>query len=73
MNVSIGDMCGERGAGVPRDQGVVRDIVLWADHRAEEEANIINATGSSVLDYVGGTMSVRALFPSLVVDRLTSG
>ena len=37
-----------------------RNIVLWADHRAEKEADLINATGSSVLDYVGGTISVRS-------------
>jgi D-ribulokinase len=36
-----------------------RNIVLWADHRAEKEADLINATGSSVLDYVGGVISVR--------------
>ncbi len=35
------------------------NIVLWADHRAEKEADLINATGSSVLDYVGGAISVR--------------
>lgn len=34
-----------------------------ADHRAEEEAKLINATGSVVLDYVGGTMSVSRLVP----------
>ena len=36
-----------------------RNIILWADHRAEKEAEDINATGSVVLDYVGGRMSVR--------------
>jgi ribulose kinase len=36
-----------------------RDVVLWADHRAEKEAELINDTGSSVLDFVGGVMSVR--------------
>lgn len=36
-----------------------RNVILWADHRAEEEADLINSTGSVVLDYVGGTMSVR--------------
>lgn len=35
-----------------------RNIILWADHRAEAEAELINQTGSLVLDYVGGTMSV---------------
>ena len=40
-----------------------RNVVLWADHRAEKEADLINSTGSSVLDYVGGTISVRLLSP----------
>ena len=40
-----------------------RNIVLWADHRAEKEADLINSTGSVVLDYVGGTMSVRLSYP----------
>jgi ribulose kinase len=35
-----------------------RNIVLWADHRAEEEAETINASGAVPLDFVGGTMSV---------------
>ena len=35
-----------------------RNVVLWADHRAEKEAEVINATGSVVLNYVGGKMSV---------------
>lgn len=39
-----------------------RNIILWADHRAEEEANLINKTGSEVLDFVGGTMSVSPSF-----------
>ena len=38
--------------------GGERDIILWADHRAEKEADLINSTGSVVLNYVGGTMSV---------------
>jgi ribulose kinase len=37
-----------------------RNIILWADHRAEREADLINQTGSIVLDYVGGKMSVRS-------------
>jgi hypothetical protein len=44
------DKCGQPGE---------RNIVLWADHRAEEEARLINESGSLVLDYVGGAMSVR--------------
>lgn len=38
-----------------------RNIILWADHRAEKEAELINSTGSAVLDYVGGAMSVSSL------------
>jgi len=38
-----------------------RNIILWADHRAEKEAELINSTGSVVLDYVGGIMSVSIL------------
>ena len=38
--------------------GGERNIVLWADHRAEKEAELINSTDSVVLNYVGGTMSV---------------
>lgn len=48
--VTKGDQLGEIGD---------RNIILWADHRAEEEANLINGTGSVVLDYVGSVMSVR--------------
>lgn len=36
-----------------------RNVILWADHRADEEANLINSTGSPALDYVGGKISVR--------------
>lgn len=36
------------------------NVVLWADHRAEEEAETINATGEGVLGFVGNTMSVRS-------------
>lgn len=37
-----------------------RNVILWADHRAEKEAEIINKSGSVVLNYVGGTMSVSS-------------
>jgi ribulose kinase len=35
-----------------------RNVILWADHRAEKEADTISKSGSIVLNYVGGTMSV---------------
>ena len=44
------------------------NIVLWADHRAEEEAELINATGEGVLGFVGKTMSVIIL--SLIRSRV---
>ena len=52
ITVTRGTQLGEPGE---------RNVVLWADHRAEKEADLINATGPSVLDYVGGTISVRPL------------
>ncbi|KZS92619.1 Pentulose kinase [Sistotremastrum niveocremeum HHB9708] len=55
--VTEGKGCGESGE---------RNIVLWADHRAEEEAELINSTGSIVLDYVGGTMSLEMEIPKIL-------
>ena len=46
-----------------------RNIVLWADHRAEEEADLINSTGNTVLDYVGGVMSVSSVIPCFSIGR----
>lgn len=58
ITVTKGDQLGQIGE---------RNIVLWADHRAEEEADLINSTGNVVLDYVGGIMSVCA-FLLFIVD-----
>ncbi|KAI0775486.1 hypothetical protein BC629DRAFT_1527669 [Irpex lacteus] len=54
ITVTKGDQLGQIGE---------RNIVLWADHRAEEEANLINSTGNTVLDYVGGVMSLEMEIP----------
>ncbi|KAG6333514.1 hypothetical protein ID866_5577 [Astraeus odoratus] len=43
-----------------------RNIILWADHRAEKEAEVINSTGSIVLQYVGGTMSLEMEVPKIL-------
>ncbi|KAF9526703.1 hypothetical protein CPB83DRAFT_769830 [Crepidotus variabilis] len=43
-----------------------RNIVLWADHRAEKEAEVINATDSVVLKYVGGKMSLEMEIPKIL-------
>ncbi|OCH84587.1 Pentulose kinase [Obba rivulosa] len=54
VTVTKGDKLGDIGE---------RNIILWADHRAEEEAQLINSTGSVVLEYVGGTMSLEMEIP----------
>jgi ribulose kinase len=54
-------VCVSKGKGVCGEIGE-RNIVLWADHRAEDEARTINESGSVVLDYVGGSMSVSLQF-----------
>ncbi|KAH0839566.1 hypothetical protein J3R83DRAFT_455 [Lanmaoa asiatica] len=46
--------------------GGERNIVLWADHRAEKEAELINSTGSIILNYVGGTMSLEMEVPKIL-------
>lgn len=43
--------------------GEIPNVILWADHRAEEEADTINKTGHKVLDYVGGRMSLEMEIP----------
>ncbi|EFP87568.2 hypothetical protein PGTUg99_018151 [Puccinia graminis f. sp. tritici] len=43
-----------------------RNIILWADHRARDEANLINSSGSPVLQYVGGTMSLEMEIPKVL-------
>ncbi|GJJ07740.1 hypothetical protein Clacol_001945 [Clathrus columnatus] len=37
-----------------------RNVILWADHRAEKEAETINKSGSIVLNYVGGIMTTSS-------------
>ncbi|WVR09762.1 hypothetical protein IAU60_006838 [Kwoniella sp. DSM 27419] len=39
------------------------NVILWADHRAEEEAEKINSSGEGVLGFVGGTMSLEMEIP----------
>ncbi|KAJ7590783.1 Pentulose kinase [Mycena floridula] len=57
ISVTNGDSLGQPGE---------RNVVLWADHRAEKEADLINSTGSVVLDYVGGTMSLEMEIPKIL-------
>lgn len=42
------------------------NIVMWMDQRADEETAICNATGSEVLNNLGGSISVEMQIPKLL-------
>ena len=48
-------------AGAPE-----RDVMVWMDHRASEDAARINAAGHEVLRYAGGALSPEMQTPKLV-------
>lgn len=51
---------------VSRSGDPERNVIVWMDHRATEEATSINATGHEVLDYVGGQVSPEMQSPKLL-------
>lgn len=59
---------GKNGAPLPvgDPQYPERNIMVWMDHRALEQAEKINATGHRVLDYVGGRISPEMETPKLL-------
>ncbi len=51
---------------VTPDQATNRNIILWLDHRAVKEADLINATKHDVLKYVGGKVSPEMQAPKIL-------
>ncbi|CAG8424079.1 unnamed protein product [Penicillium salamii] len=48
------------------DFNTERNVILWLDHRATKETEVINATGHNVLRYVGGKMSLEMEIPKIL-------
>jgi D-ribulokinase len=57
---------GGRPLGVGPSGDDERNIIVWMDHRATEQARRINETGHAVLNYVGGTISPEMETPKLL-------
>ncbi|MFP4899139.1 FGGY family carbohydrate kinase, partial [Paraburkholderia sp. BR14261] len=59
---------GEGGTPLPVGPSEVaeRDIIVWMDHRAVEQAERINAAGHDVLRFVGGKISPEMETPKLL-------
>ncbi|RZF45565.1 hypothetical protein LSTR_LSTR010966 [Laodelphax striatellus] len=43
-----------------------QNVILWLDHRASDEVNLINKTEHKLLSFVGGKMSVEMQLPKLL-------
>lgn len=43
-----------------------QNVILWMDHRAKNEAKIINDSQNRVLKYIGGKISLEMQTPKLM-------
>lgn len=43
-----------------------RNVIVWMDHRAVEQAEIINSSNSTVLEYCGGAVSPEMEPPKVI-------
>ena len=59
---------GEDGQGLPvgPSEDPARDVILWMDHRAADQAERISSGGYPVLDFVGGRISPEMETPKLL-------
>lgn len=59
---------GEGGTSLPvgPSEDPARDVIVWMDHRAVDQAERINAGGHDVLKYVGGRISPEMQTPKLL-------
>lgn len=55
-----------KGITVSETGAPERDIIMWMDHRAGNEAREINATGDRALRYVGGEVSIEMELPKIL-------
>lgn len=54
------------GISVSREGYQERDIIMWMDHRAQDETLAINQTDDAALQYVGGEVSVEMELPKIL-------
>ncbi|MEY4760382.1 MAG: D-ribulokinase [Pseudomonadota bacterium] len=62
--VAVGE--GGTSVSVAEDGDAARDIIMWMDHRAGTEAEILNATRDPALAYVGGAVSIEMELPKIL-------
>jgi len=54
------------GPNFDNKDGNDRNVILWLDHRPEEETKKINDTKQNLLRYVGGIMSIEMEIPKVL-------